>query len=179
MGLVHTMQTMIELEIPIVARVNGDAFGFGQSLMFACDIIVAREDAQISDIHLAMGDVTSAEGRQIGPPQGTVPGDGAGALLPLYMSPALAKEYLMLSRVRTGAERAELASAGLINYAVPASRLDEVTDSLVRELLARPPHALGWTKRIVNRGLAAQANLTLDASAAYEMINFLQRIRIV
>jgi enoyl-CoA hydratase/carnithine racemase len=171
MGLIHTHQTMIDLEIPIVARVNGDAIGFGQSLMFACDLIVAREDARITDVHLAMGEIRSADGgASVGPRFGTAPGDGAGALVPLYMSPAVAKEYLMLSRVRTPAE---LAAAGIINRAVSPDDLDEVTNGMVRELLARPPYALGWTKRLVNQRVRDQLNRTLDASVAYEMCNFL------
>src|ERR1700728_4131224 len=107
MGCIHTIESMANFEIPIVAKVNGDAIGFGQSLIFASDIIVAREDARISDIHLGMGDVYSADGNhRLGPPFGVVPGDGAGALMPLFMSPPLAKEYLMLSQVKTARELA-------------------------------------------------------------------------
>jgi enoyl-CoA hydratase len=173
MGLIHTHQTIIDLEIPIIAKVNGDAIGFGQSLMFACDLIVAREDAKITDMHLAMGDMYLSDGRgPVGPHFGTVPGDGAGALIPLYMSPAVAKEYLMLSRVRSGSD---LAAAGIINRAVPAADLDAAVATLVDELLARPPYTLGWTKRIVNMRMKAQLNQSLDSSVAYEMINYLQQ----
>ena len=58
---------MAEIEKPIVARVNGDAIGFGQSLMFASDIIVAREDVRIADMHMGMGEV-----EPFGPPYGIV-----------------------------------------------------------------------------------------------------------
>jgi enoyl-CoA hydratase/carnithine racemase len=161
---------MMDLEIPIIARVNGDAIGFGQSLMLACDLIVAREDARIPDVHLSLGEIRSADDSGVvGPQFGTAPGDGAGALIPLYMSPPLAKEYLMLSRVRTGAE---MAGAGVINRAVPMSELDAAVNELVAGLLARPPYAIGWTKRIVNSRVRAQLNRSLDASAAYEMLNF-------
>jgi enoyl-CoA hydratase len=171
MGLIHTHQTMTDLEIPIIARVNGDAIGFGQSLMLSCDLIIAREDARITDVHLAMGEVSSADGKgPVGPIFGTAPGDGAGALIPLFMSPPLAKEYLMLSRVRTAAE---MASAGVINRAVPMADLDLAVDEMVDGLLERPPYALGWTKRIVNARVRDQLNRALDSSTAYEMVNFL------
>jgi enoyl-CoA hydratase len=173
MGLIHTHQTMIDLEIPIVAKVNGDAIGFGQSLMLSCDLIIAREDAKITDMHLAMGGMHMSDGRgPVGIDWGTVPGDGAGALIPLYLSPAKAKEYLMLSRQHTAAD---LAQAGIINHAVPATDLDATVTTLVQELLARPPYALGWTKRIVNTRMKAHLNQSLDSSVAYEMINFAQR----
>ena len=96
----------------MIARVNGDAVGFGQSLMLGCDIIVAREDARIADMHMAMGDVAP-----YGPPFAIVPGDGAASLIPLYMAPPLAKEYLMLGKEYSAKQLAEM---HMINYAVPA-----------------------------------------------------------
>jgi len=170
-GLVHTHETMAELEIPIVAKVNGHAVGFGQSVMFACDLIVAREDAVVTDMHMSMG-TTLPSGAAAGLDWGTVPGDGAGALIPLYMAPPLAKEYLMLGRQLTAKD---LAEARLINRAVPADELDAAVDGLVGELLARPPFALGWTKRIVNSHVKARLNNSLDAGAALEMVNFLHQ----
>ena len=71
--------------------------------MFASDIIVAREDARIADMHMGMGEV-----EPFGPPYGIVPGDGGAALVPLYMTPARAKEYLMLARAYGAGELARL-----------------------------------------------------------------------
>jgi enoyl-CoA hydratase len=165
-GIIRAHQTLTEMEKPVIARVNGDAVGFGQSLMLGCDIIVAREDARIADMHMAMGDVAP-----YGPPFAIVPGDGGASLIPLYMAPPLAKEYLMLGKEYSAKRLAEL---HLINYAVPAEQLDAEVDRLVGKLLEKPPLALAWTKRTVNRYIAAQHNQTLDAGAAYEMVNFLQ-----
>lgn len=168
-GILRAYQSMAEIEKPIVARVNGDAIGFGQSLMFASDIIVAREDARIADMHMGMGEVAP-----FGPPYGVVPGDGGAALVPLYMTPARAKEYLMLAREYSARELAQL---GIINYAVPMAELDARVEEIVGRLLKRSAYALAWTKRVSNRLLASHLNLTLDASAAYEMVNFLQMER--
>lgn len=165
-GLIRAHQTLVEMEKPVIARVNGDAAGFGQSLMFGCDLIVAREDARIADNHMAMGSV-----KPYGAPFALVPGDGGASLIPLYMSPPLAKEYLLLAKEYTAAEMAEWK---LINYAVPLEKLDEVVDDLIERLLSKPALALAWTKRSVNRYIAAQHNQTLDMAAAYEMVNFLQ-----
>jgi enoyl-CoA hydratase/carnithine racemase len=57
------------MEKPIVARVNGDVIGFGQSVLWGCDIIVAREDAVIADVHTGQGDVIDGRGVNIGFPQ--------------------------------------------------------------------------------------------------------------
>jgi enoyl-CoA hydratase/carnithine racemase len=84
---------------------------------------------------------------------------------------AMAKEYLMLAKPFTAAE---LAARGIVNYAVPAGELSAKTDEIVAALLRRSSYALAWTKRTINRRVADQLNMTLDASAAYEMVNFLQ-----
>ncbi len=165
-GIIRAHQTLTEMEKPVVARVNGDAVGFGQSLMLGCDIIIAREDARIADMHMAMGDIAP-----YGPPFAIVPGDGGASLIPLYMAPPLAKEYLMIGKEYSAKRLAEL---HMINYAVPAADLDATVDRIVKKLLSRPALALAWTKRSVNRYVAQQHNQTLDASAAYEMVNFLQ-----
>lgn len=168
MGVIQVHQAIAEIDVPVIAKLNGDAVAFGQSLMFACDLIVARSDAKISDGHLALGGTLAPNGSgHVGLLHGLAPGDGAGSLVPLFMSPTLAKEYLMLSRERTAAD---LQAAGIINYAVKAEQLDATVAELVVELLRRPREALAWTKRLVNRRVAAQLNLTLDASVAYEML---------
>jgi enoyl-CoA hydratase len=171
LGVVRCCQVMTEIEKPIVAKVNGDAIGLGQSLVFLSDLILARADAVIADVHLGMGEVTTGEGARVGLPFGVVPGDGAGAIAPLYMTPTQAKEYLMLSPTRTAAE---LADARIVNRAVPLAELDAVTDDIVQRLLARSAFALAWTKRVVNRRVADQLNLTLDASIAYEQLGLAQ-----
>jgi enoyl-CoA hydratase len=165
-GIVRCYETMVSMEKPIIARVNGAAIGLGQGLMFASDIIVARSDARIGDMHMAMGEMAP-----YGPPYGIVPGDGGAAFAPLYLSPAMAKEYLMLGREFTAED---FANWGLINYAVNATDLDAKTDEIVDSLLRRSSYALAWTKRVANRNVVAALNLTLDSGAAFEMVNLLQ-----
>jgi len=173
-GIIRVHQNMVEIEKPIVAKINGDAIGFGSSLAFASDIIIAKEDARFMDHH--MGGVFSANYAGItkegGHDWATVPGDGGAALVPMYMTPAKAKEYLMLAKTYTAAELARL---GIINYAVPAEELDTKVEEIVGSLLQRSAYALAWAKRVANRRVAQHLNLTLDAGVAYEMVTWLQR----
>ncbi len=166
-GIAIMHETIAQIEKPIIAKVNGDAIGFGSTLVFACDLIVAREDAHIVDTHMGMGEYPN-----VGPGEfGLIPGDGGTALIPMFMSPALAKEYLMLARPFTAAELARL---GIINYAVPKKELDSVVNSLIARLLHRSAYALAWTKRTANRIIIEQLSKSLDSGLAYEMVNFLQ-----
>ena len=164
MGIIRTHQAMAEIEKPIVGKVNGPALGFGSSLVFACDLIVAVDTSPVIDIHMGMGEHDG------GPNFGIVTGDGGSSLIPLFMTPAKAKEFLMLAKPYTGRE---LADMNVINAAVPADELDAYVDDMVERLLARSAYALAWTKRTANRRVADQLNKTLDSAAAYEMVNFL------
>ena len=168
---------MAEMEKPIVARVNGDAIGFGQSLVFACDIIVARKDANFLDHHMA-GSFRAEYGGEMkdgGHAFSSVPGDGGMALVPLFMSPTKAKEYLMLAKPYTAVEMERM---GVINYAVEPEELDAKVQEMVDGLLARGSYALAWTKRVVNRRVVDHLNMTLDAGIGYEMATFLQLDRL-
>jgi len=165
-GIIRLHEVMASMEKPIVAQVNGDVIGAGCNIVFASDLIVAREDARFIDHHLGMG-----QANPIGPPFGLVPGDGGMALAPLYFSPPLAKEFLMLAKEYTARE---LADRLIINYAVPADQLDTLVSDLVKRLLERPAYPLAWAKRVANRHVIEQLNRTLDASAGYEMAGLMQ-----
>jgi enoyl-CoA hydratase/carnithine racemase len=171
-GITRTIETMVGMEKPIIARVNGDAIGFGQSLVFACDFIVAVEHAVIMDHHMG-GSLTgtySGQQRETGAEEfNAPPGDGGMALVPLYMTPCKAKEYLLLAR---GYTAAELAAMNVINYAVPADQLDRKVAEIAEALLKRNPYTVAWTKRVTNRMVMNHVNLTLDAGMAYEMAYF-------
>jgi enoyl-CoA hydratase/carnithine racemase len=173
-ALLRLHQVMAEMEKPIVARVNGQAVGFGNSMVFASDLIVAREDAMLLDHHMGgiLTLVENGEKIEIGHAFSSVPGDGGAALLPLFMSPAKAKEYLMLAEPQSARELARL---GIINYAVPADQLDQKVNEIVERLLSRGAYQLAWTKRIVNRRVVDQLNRALDAGVGYEMVGFLYR----
>lgn len=171
MGIIRVHQLMAEIEKPIVAKMNGHATAFGCSLVLASDLIVAAEAAELVDIHLGMGEIDGHPG----PGFGLVAGDGGSSLAPLYMSPAKAKEFLMLSTPYSGRE---LADAGMINKAVACEELDDAVADMVDALLRRSAFALAWTKRTANRRIAEVLNMSLDAGAAYEMVNFLQLSRL-
>lgn len=173
-ALLRLHQVMAEMEKPIVAKVNGHAVGFGNSMVYACDLIVARDDALLLDHHMGgiLNVLENGVEKQLGHTFSSVPGDGGAALLPLFMSPAKAKEYLMLAEPQPAAELARL---GIINYAVPAEELDRKVEQIVERLLSRGAYQLAWTKRIVNRRVVDQLNRALDAGVGYEMVGFLYR----
>src|SRR6185295_6998218 len=56
------IRTFWDLEKPVVAAVNGVAAGFGAHLAFACDIIVAAEEAKFIEVFVRRGIAVDAGG---------------------------------------------------------------------------------------------------------------------
>ncbi len=166
-GLRRTLLAILEHRCPIIAKVNGDAVGYGSSLMFACDFIIASEEALIADHHLGMGELPYGK-----PDFGFVPGDGGTIFLPFAMSPAQTRDYLTVARHWTPRE---MAAKGMINDAVAPGELDAAVDRICAALKRRPDHALAWTKRILNQPVMERFASGYDAAMAYEVINILHR----
>src|SRR6516162_1632074 len=139
------LDCIVSMEKPVIAMVNGDALGIGTSVALHCDLIIAREDAVITDLHIAIDRFTPGL-----PPTGVVPGDGGTVILPLQMGLAKAKEFLFLGKPVTARQ---LAQMNAINAAVPAREPEAAVEGYVKDLLERPAWALAWTKVAVNKRL--------------------------
>jgi len=55
--------SLLDLEKPIVCKLNGAAAGLGASLALLCDVIIANEKALIGDPHVKVGLVAERRGR--------------------------------------------------------------------------------------------------------------------
>jgi enoyl-CoA hydratase/carnithine racemase len=144
--------SMARCEAPVLAAVNGAARGLGATLALMCDIVYLADTASIGDSHT-----------QYGLPAG----DGGQVIWPLLVGPNIAKEYLMRG---VPIEAREAERIGLVNRVFPAAELMERTLSSAREIAARPPAGVRWTKLAVNKLILDQLNLTLDFGLATEML---------
>jgi enoyl-CoA hydratase len=165
----NPLEVLALIEKPVVARVNGDAIGAGQAFFWGCDLIIARDDAVIADVHTGMQEVVDSNGEVRGFPWAVTPGDGAQSFVALSMPPTKLKEYLFLSPVWTMKKLEEM---NIVNYAVPADELDAKVDEIVAALLKRPPYVLAHAKRVVQKRLINNWNLHQDLALAYEHLDF-------
>ena len=144
--------SLLELEKPIICRLNGAAAGLGATIALLCDVIIASQTAMIGDPHVKMGFVA---------------GDGGAIIWPQLIGYARAKEFLMTGEMLT-AERAE--RIGLVNYVVPPNELDARVDAMADTLANGATLAIKWTKTVANIPLRRLAHELMDASIAYEMM---------
>ncbi len=146
--------SMIDIQKPIVAAVNGVAAGLGATLALFSDIVIASEKAVFSDAHIRMG---------------LVPGDGGTLIWPILIGLARAKEYLMTGN-RVAAREAE--RIGLVNKVVPPEDLMKVARQISDELANGPTLAIGWTKYALNLRLKHDLDLLFDTGINVEMQTF-------
>jgi enoyl-CoA hydratase/carnithine racemase len=144
--------SLARCEAPIVCALNGAARGVGASIALACDVVYMADTASIGDAHT---------------PFGLPAGDGGQVMWPLLVGPNIAKEYLMRG-VAIDAREAE--RIGLVNRVFPAAELLEQTLTCAREIAARPPAAVRWTKLAVNKMILNQLNLNLEFGLASEIM---------
>ena len=145
---------LLDVEIPIVAAVNGHAMGLGASIALACDVILMADTATVGDPHVRVG---------------IVAGDGGTAIWPLAVGPARAKEYLLTGDPLSAAEAERI---GLVNRVVPAADLDAAAMKMAERLAAGAPLAIRYTKLAVNKLVKDALNVAFDTATAYELVTF-------
>jgi enoyl-CoA hydratase len=144
--------SLIDLEKPIICRLNGPAAGLGASIALLCDIIIASTKASIGDPHVKMG---------------LVAGDGGAVIWAQLVGYVRAKEYLLTGKMMPAAEMERI---GLVNAVVPPEELDARVYDLADELANGARQAIRWTKAAVNIPLRDIANQVMDACMGYETV---------
>ncbi|MGH7636730.1 MAG: enoyl-CoA hydratase-related protein [Gemmatimonadaceae bacterium] len=127
-----TVTAIRELEKPVVCAVNGVAAGAGANLAFACDIVIASEDASFIQSFTRIG---------------LIPDTGGTFFLPRLVGIARATAMMFLADKVPARKALE---HGMIYDVVPAGELLEKATALARQLAAMPTRALGLTKRALN-----------------------------
>ena len=120
-----------EIPKPMIAKVHGACIAGGLMLAWACDFIVASDDAFFSDPVVKMG----------------IPGVEYFAH-PWVMSPRIAKEFLFTGD-RFDARRA--VEVGLVNQVVSRDDLEDRVDAIAERIAKMPAFGLALTKKAVNQ----------------------------
>ena len=142
------VRRIADLDIPVIARLQGDTVGGGFGLAIACDFRIAasgiRLGAPFVRIGLAGCDMT------------------AGYYLPRLIPLGAATEMMMTGKLVSTDEALAL---GLVHRVVEPEDLDAEVDTLAGSLRNGPPIALAFTKRAIRRSL----DLDRDAEFDYEV----------
>ncbi len=124
-----------ELPKPVIAAVNGYAFGGGLELALACDIRLAADTAVVGLTETSLA---------------IIPGAGGTQRLPRVVGLARAKEMIFRARRITAQEGLEY---GLFLEVVELEKLVHRAKEIAMEIAANGPIALAQAKYAINKGL--------------------------
>jgi cyclohexa-1,5-dienecarbonyl-CoA hydratase len=124
--------SLVEVDKPTIAVVNGLALGGGCEIVAGCDMAIASEKAQLGQPEIKLG---------VYPPPASV-------LFPRILGRRKAFE-LILSGDSISAKEAE--QIGLINKAVPEAELEKTAEEFIKRFTANSGLALAQARRALYR----------------------------
>jgi 2-oxoglutaroyl-CoA hydrolase len=133
---------------PVIAKLQGYAFGVGLELALACDFRLAAEDVELALPEIKLG---------------MIPGSGGTQRLARLIGLGRAKNAIMRGR-RIGA--AEALALGLVTEVVPLEELDAAVERLLDELLALSPVALAAAKEVLDQAWEVPLSRGLELEGA-------------
>ena len=129
----HFSPTLLEkLRQPVIAAVDGMAWGMGSEIALACDFRICTTRASFCQPEINLGIIT---------------GGGASQRLPRIIGKAKAME-MILTGTPIGADEAY--KWGLVNQLVPPEELDSAVEKLAKRIIAKSPLMVKWAKECVN-----------------------------
>jgi enoyl-CoA hydratase/carnithine racemase len=150
----QTMLALHQFPKPTIAKIRGVAAGAGLSLGLGCDLVVASDNARLSEIFARRG--LSLDG-------------GSSWLLPRMIGLHRAKEIAFFADILSAEEAA---AYGLVNRVVPDGELDAFVADWAARLAAGPPLALAMSKRLLNESFNVSMAQALEDEARSQTINF-------
>ncbi|MDP4505339.1 enoyl-CoA hydratase/isomerase family protein [Nonomuraea turcica] len=124
---------LLDVEIPVIAALNGDAVSIGATIALLCDAVFMADTATLRDPHVQLG---------------VAVGDGGQAIWPLVVGPALAKRYLLTGDPITAQNALRM---GLVTHVSSADTVLAEATGFAQRLAAEAPLAVRYTKTAVNR----------------------------
>ncbi|MGQ3378073.1 enoyl-CoA hydratase [Priestia endophytica] len=137
---------------PIIAAVNGVAFGGGTELALACDIRLASETAKLGLTETSLG---------------IIPGAGGTQRLPRLVGKGRAKELIFTARRIDAAEALEI---GLVEYTASSNHLIKKALEIAGQIAQNGPIAVAQAKFAIDKGYDVDMNTGLAIEqSAYEV----------
>jgi len=150
----QTLERIEDSAKPVIAAINGYAYGGGTELAMACHIRVASAGAKLGQTEMV---------------HDHIPGSGGTQRLPRLIPRGSAYEYLLTGDTMEAQEALRL---GLLNHVWPDAELMPRTLELAARIAARSPEAVRRLMEAVRGGLDAplEAGLELERELAIRVL---------
>ena len=144
---------LTELEVPIIAAINGPAIGLGLDIACMCDIRLMADTAIVAESYVKLG---------------IIPGGGGGWLLQRLIGPQRAALMMLTGDTIDASTALEY---GLVAEVLPAATLLDHAIALAERIAANPGHATRMAKRLMREGEDMKLDSLLHLAAAYQAIS--------
>ena len=152
-GIQRVTLALFNLEVPVIAAVNGHAIGAGLDLACMCDIRIASDKAKFAESFIKLG---------------IIPGDGGAWLLPRVVGMSRAAE-LAFTGDMIDAEQA--LAWNLVSRVVPHDELMTASRAMASKIAQHAPHGLRLTKRLMREAIHSRLDTVLELSAVFQAIS--------
>ncbi len=142
------------LQIPVIAAINGHAIGGGLGIALMCDIRVVNKNAKLGATFTRLG---------------LHSGMAVSYILPRLVGLAKANELLFTGKMISGEEAA---LTGLVNYAVDKDNVMDKSMALANEIADCAPVAVQMMKHSIYRGLDWNPIKAAEIESLYQARTF-------
>ena len=142
-----------DLEVPVVAAINGAAIGLGLDIACMADVRVMADSAVVAESYVKLG---------------IIPGGGGAWLLPRLIGPQRAALMTLTGEPVNAATALEY---GLVAEVVPLERLVDRALEIAQAIAANPGHATRLAKRLLREGQDMKLDSLLQLAAAYQALS--------
>lgn len=153
-GYQRMIRTVREVEVPVIAAVNGPAMGAGMDLALACDIAVASADAKFGQVWVRLG---------------IIPGTGGAFWTAMRAGWGRASELILTGRV---IEASTAFNWGLVNEVVSPDQLQSRSREIAEEIAGNPREAVAANKRALNETVRAGYEQALEHAKKVQPVLF-------
>lgn len=152
-GIQRVTLNLFNLEVPVIAAVNGHALGAGLDLACMCDIRIASEKAKFAESFVRLG---------------IIPGDGGAWLLPRIVGMSRAAELAFTGDMIDAQQAMEW---NLVSSVVPHAELLPAARALASRITQHASHAVRLTKRLMREALHSRLETVLELSAVFQAVS--------
>ena len=145
------IRSIVALEKPVIALVNGVAAGAGANIALACDVVIAHEQASFIQAFSKIG---------------LIPDSGGTYLLPRLIGSQKALALMMTGDKVSAAEAERM---NMIFKAIPADSYETFTTDFVTQIASMPTKALALTKKAVQLSWFQSLDEQLDTELTLQV----------
>ena len=151
-GIQRLTLALFNLEVPVIAAVNGHAIGAGLDLACMCDIRIASEKAKFAESFIKLG---------------IIPGDDhLGPLDELYLD-----EVAELAFTGDMIDAQQALAWNLVSRVVPPDELMSSARELAGRITQHASHGVRLTKRLMREAIHSRLDTVLELSAVFQAIS--------